>query len=102
MTTSPSQLTCGVSAGKLSVMSDVSTPFRRAFPDKRPAIRRETYLAACRAKGAVNQEQRAELFGMPAKSVYRYEHNQVDPRVSTAQWIAGRLDLTIDDLWPTA
>jgi DNA-binding XRE family transcriptional regulator len=59
----------------------------------------QRYLEACRAKGATSQEQRAVLFGIPRQAVSRYETGKVEPLVSTAQWIAGRIDLTVEDLW---
>jgi DNA-binding XRE family transcriptional regulator len=72
---------------------------RRVIPGKLK-IREDLYFSACRAKGALRQEDRAVLLGMPRKSVHRYEKNKVEPKISTARWIASQLDLTVDELWP--
>lgn len=80
-------------------MSDAEAPLRRVIPEQRRTLSRELYLDACRAKGARTQEERAQLFGLPRQAVSRYECNKVEPLVSTAQHIAGRIDLTVEDLW---
>ncbi len=83
-------------------MSDAEAPLRRVIPEQRRTLSRETYLAACRAKGAKTQIQRAALFGINRQAVSRYERNKVEPLVSTAQHIARRIDLTVEDLWVAA
>jgi DNA-binding XRE family transcriptional regulator len=83
-------------------MSDAVVLSRRVIPDEPPPINQPLYLAACLAKGAITEEDRAHLLGMPRRSVYRYEKNKIVPLLTTARWIASRLDVTIDELWPAA
>lgn len=80
-------------------MRDAGSSSRRVIPAPRRNLSVQLYLEACRAKGATSQEQRAQLFGLARQAVSRYETNKVEPLVSTAQWIAGRIDLTVEDLW---
>lgn len=83
-------------------MSDAGAVARRAIPDERPRLNKDLFLAACEAKGAVTDEGRAALLGMPRKSVFRYVKNETEPRLTTARWIAEQLGVTVDDLWPAA
>ncbi|GAA0495315.1 hypothetical protein Ade02nite_18870 [Paractinoplanes deccanensis] len=83
-------------------MSDAATVVRRVIPDEPPKLRKDVYFAACRAKGATTEKDRVRLFGMPRRSVFRYENDEVVPLLSTAQWIASQLDCTVDELWPAA
>lgn len=82
-------------------MSDADTATRRVTSEK-PALNLEPYLAACRAKGATRQEDRAALFAMSRRSLLRYEKNHIEPRVTVMRRIASALDLSVDDLWPAA
>ena len=82
-------------------MSDADTATRCAVGEK-PKLSEETYLAACRAKGASTQVDRAELLAIPRRSLLRLEHNTVIPRVTVMRHVAKTLDLTVDDLWPAA
>jgi DNA-binding XRE family transcriptional regulator len=82
-------------------MSDAATETRRVIGEK-PKLRLEKYLDACRAKGATRQEDRAGLFGMPRRTLLRYEWNDIDPRGTVMRHIADTLDLTVDELWPAA
>lgn len=83
-------------------MSDATTASRRVASEQKPELRFATYLAACRAKGAIRQEDRAELLGIPRRTLLRYEKNAVEPRTNVMRRIATTLDLTVDDLWPAA
>jgi transcriptional regulator with XRE-family HTH domain len=82
-------------------MSDADTMSRRTTSE-RPKLSLETYLTACREKGAPRQEDRAALFGMPRRTLLRYELSKVEPRVTVMRHIAARLGLTLDELWPAA
>jgi len=83
-------------------MSDAETAERRAIPGERYRLNKDVYLAACLAKGATRQEDRATLFGLPRRSLIRYENHQVEPRVTVMRHIAARLDRPVDELWPAA
>ena len=84
-------------------MVDAATRRRRVISGQAPHLRKDLYLAACEAKGATRQEDRASLFDMPRRSLLRYELDQLtDPRVVVMRHIARTLDLEIDDLWPAA
>lgn len=83
-------------------MSDAEVADRRIIPDEPPHIDLDVYLAACKAKGALTEEDRARLLGMPRRSIYRYEKSTVQPLLTTAQWIAGRINVTVEELWPAA
>lgn len=82
-------------------MSDAAIAPRCAASEK-VELSLETYLAACRAKGAPRQEDRAVLFDIPRRTLLRYETNKTEPRGNVMRRIASRLDLTIDELWPAA
>lgn len=82
-------------------MSDADTATRCAIGEK-PEFSRDAYLAACRAKGASTQVDRAELLSIPRRSLLRLEGNKVTPRVAIMRRVANTLNLTVDELWPAA
>lgn len=55
---------------------------------------------AAAARGAVTQEQIAELCGVYRGTLYRYRTGRLAPDWSTAAQIAHRLGLTFDELMP--
>lgn len=65
-----------------------------------PEVNEELFLAALRAKGCLREGDRARLLKMPRRSVNRYLKNEVDPKLSTARWIAHQLGTTVEELWP--
>lgn len=65
-----------------------------------PSVNEELFLAALRAKGCTREGDRARLLKMPRRSVNRYLKNEVDPKLSTARWIAQRLGVSVEELWP--
>lgn len=83
-------------------MSVAAPEPRRAIPVQQRALDHEAYLEACRVKGATNQQQRAQLFGLPHQALSRYERGTVEPLVTTAAWIASRIDLSVEELWIAA
>ena len=83
-------------------MRDAEILSRRVIPDEPPKLNRDLFFAACRAKGCITDEDRARLLGMPRRSVTRYVNNEFGPRLTTARWIAERLEVTVDELWPAA
>jgi len=83
-------------------MSDAETVAPRVIPDEPPKLRLDLYNAACQAKGLTRRADRAVLFQIPRRAVYRLEKNEVVPLLTTAQRIASKLDLTVDELWPAA
>lgn len=80
-------------------MSDAEAPLRRVIPVQPRALNRSLYLEACRAKGATTQEARAQLFGLTRQNLSRYEAGRVEPLLSTAQWFASCVDITVEALW---
>lgn len=83
-------------------MSDAEVLTRRVIPAEPSPINTDLFFAACKAKGAITDEHRARLLGMPRRSVYRYIHGEVEPLLFTARWIASQLDVQVDELWPAA
>lgn len=80
-------------------MSDADVATRRR-KGTLPELSKDLYLAACRAKGAPRQEDRAELLGMPRRSLLRYENSKIEPRVTTMRHIADILGVEVEELWP--
>ncbi len=80
-------------------MTDAQALSRRIIPSPRQALNLDRYLTACRAKGATTREERARLLHLGRQSVYRYEVGLIEPKVSTAQWIASQLDVPVEALW---
>ncbi len=83
-------------------MVDAAKVAARATSEKHPKLNTDLFFAACRAKGAVTDVERAELFGLTRKAVFRYVKGEVTPGLGKAQQIAARLDLTVDELWDAA
>lgn len=58
-----------------------------------------TFERLCRLKGAVTEDDRAELAGVDRGTVRRWLRGEVSPLLSKAQFLARRLNTTVDELW---
>ena len=56
------------------------------------------YIATCRKKNKLTQEQLAEKLGVSSKSVSRWENGKTMPDVSLFQQLCKELNITINDL----
>jgi DNA-binding XRE family transcriptional regulator len=83
-------------------MVDAGPAQRRGTSDRRPTLQRTVYLAVCAERGALRQEDRAELFGMDRRALNRYENDKVQPLLSTALRIAAKLEKPVEELWKPA
>jgi predicted transcriptional regulator len=55
----------------------------------------------CAAREAATPAEKAALAGIDESTLWRLRKGQT-PRLDTARRIAGRLQVTTDDLWPAA
>lgn len=55
----------------------------------------------CAALGAASPAEKAALAGIDESTLWRLRKGQT-PRLDTARRIAGRFQVSIDDLWPAA
>jgi DNA-binding XRE family transcriptional regulator len=53
----------------------------------------------CLTKGAVTEEERAELVGVNRGTLRRWIKGEVTPLMSTLRRVAQRLDTTVETLW---
>lgn len=83
-------------------MSDVTPPLSDAASDVRVLVNSELFKAACAAKGARTEEDRAALLDTTAKMTWNYWKGRTEPRLNTARRIAATLGVKVDELWPAA
>lgn len=63
-------------------------------------MNRDLFLARCHTKGAVSEEDRAELVGAHRSTVRRWLNKGMPPLLPHARRAARALDVTVDELWP--
>ena len=61
---------------------------------------RDLFLARCHTKGAVTEEQRAELIGVDRGTLRRWLRGETSPLLPAARRAARALGVTTDELWP--
>ena len=82
-------------------MHDAEGHQERVTPEA-PKLNKDVFIAACAAKNALTDQQRADLLGMPRRAILRYIKGDVKPLLTTARRIANELDTSVDELWPVA
>jgi DNA-binding XRE family transcriptional regulator len=85
-------------------MSDSQTRPARTEDDPqqaRIAFNDDLFLTVLADRGVTTDHQRADYLELTPCSVRRYRKGRVVPLLSTARTIAAKLNLGVDDLWPT-
>lgn len=62
----------------------------------------ELFERRCAAKGATTVEQKADLAGVDWSTIHRFGNGTMGPRLEVARRIAGRLEVSVDELFPPA
>ncbi len=83
-----------MNAAKASV-TDVTHDSRVRIP-----VDRRRWIEAFAAKGATDDQARADLLGRTRKQVWQYRLGYMPPTLLNAREIADVLGVHIDELWP--
>lgn len=55
----------------------------------------------CAELGAHTERDRAALVDVDVSTLHRFRTGEIGPRLAVARRFAKRLNLSVDDLWPT-